>query len=99
MTTTLSTASNPVTLVDVVTVEPKNQPELLALLRDTVEDTLSTLRGWVSTCLIASDDMQRIVVYSQWRSIADIEAMRKDPRMAARFPRLTALASFESVIA
>jgi quinol monooxygenase YgiN len=99
MTRNLSTDSNPVTLVNVLTVEPTDQPELLALLRDNTENTIRTLRGWISTILMASDDKRRIIIYSLWESVADIEAMRKDPRMVAYFPRLTALASFDSIIA
>jgi quinol monooxygenase YgiN len=99
MTRNFSAESDLVTLVNVLTVEPDNQPELLALLRDVTENTISTLSGWISTCLIASDDKQRVIVYSQWKSVADIEAMRKDPRMTACFPRLTDLASFDSIIA
>jgi quinol monooxygenase YgiN len=99
MTGNRSTDSSPVTLVNILTVEPADQPELLDPLRDTTEKILSTLSGWISTCLIASDDKQRIIVYSKWKSIADINAMRKHPKMTACFPRMTALASFDSFIA
>jgi quinol monooxygenase YgiN len=99
MTRNLFEESNPVTLVNILTVEPTDQPELLALLRNSVEGTISTLNGWISTCLLASDDKQRIIIYSQWKSVADIHAMRKHPKMAACFPRLAALASFDSFIA
>jgi quinol monooxygenase YgiN len=99
MTRNLARDNDAVTLVNILTVEPTDQPELLALLRDNTAKTVSTLSGWISTILVASDDKQRIIIYSQWESIADIEAMRKDPRMVACFPRLTALASFDSFIA
>jgi quinol monooxygenase YgiN len=99
MTTNLAKDSSPVTLVNILTVEPAVQPELLALLQDTTENTICTLSGWISTVLVASDDKQRIIIYSQWESAADIDAMRKDPRMVANFPRLTALASVDSIIA
>jgi quinol monooxygenase YgiN len=91
--------STPVTLVNILKVEPADQPELLALLRDYTENTISTLTGWISTIVDVSDDKQHIIIYSQWRNIADIDAMRKDPRMVAGFPRLTALASVDSIIA
>jgi quinol monooxygenase YgiN len=99
MTVNLSTGAPPVTLVNILTVEPADQPELLALLQDTTEKILSTLSGWKSTCLIASDDKQRIIIFSRWESIADVDAMRRHPKMTACFPRLTALASFDSFIA
>jgi quinol monooxygenase YgiN len=99
MTRNLTNDSAPVTLITIATVEPADQPELLALLRDYVGNTISTLSGWISTVVDASADKQHIVIYSQWKNIAAIDAMRKDPRMVAGFPRLAALASFDSIIA
>jgi hypothetical protein len=99
MTKHLATESSPVTLVNILTVAPADQPELLALLHDSIENEMSTLDGWISTIVDASDDRQHVIIYSRWKSVADIDAMRKDPGMAAYFPRLTALASFDSIIA
>jgi quinol monooxygenase YgiN len=99
MTRNLAKDSNPVTLINIVTVEPAHQPELLAQLRDYIENTISTLSGWISTIVDASEDKQHIIIYSRWKSVADIDAMRKDPRMIAGFPRLSAIASFDSIIA
>jgi len=99
MTRNVSKDYNPVTLVNILTVEPAYQPELLALLHDYIENTISTLNGWISTIVDASEDKQHIIVYSRWKNIADIDAMRKDPRTVAGFPQLAALASFDSIIA
>ncbi len=98
MTTTISVDANVVTLVNVLTVDPANQPKLLAMLRDNTENTIRTLNGWISTSLVASKDLRRIVIYSQWKTVADVEAMRADPRMVAYFPQLAALASFDSLV-
>jgi quinol monooxygenase YgiN len=99
MTRNLAKHSNPVTLISILTVEPAHQPELLALLRDYTENTISTLNGWISTIVDASEDKQQIIIYSQWKNVAAIDAMRKDPRMVAGFPRVAALASVDSIIA
>jgi hypothetical protein len=37
-------------------------------------------------------------IHSQWRDAASIQAMQRDPRMNAYFPRIAALASFESIV-
>jgi quinol monooxygenase YgiN len=57
-----------------------------------------TLKGWRSTTLVTSADGHRIVIYSQWDSQADIEAMRNDARMMAYFPQIGELAAFDSMI-
>ena len=54
--------------------------------------------GRLSTSLIASADQKRVVIHSQWRDAAAVAAMRSDPRMVAYFPKLAALASFDSII-
>ncbi|MEP6991873.1 MAG: hypothetical protein ABJA80_13160 [bacterium] len=50
------------------------------------------------TKLIASADGTRVVIHSQWRDFACIEAMRREPRMAASLPRIAALAAFDSIV-
>jgi quinol monooxygenase YgiN len=98
MTTTIAVDANIITLINVLTVDPANQPKLLSLLRNNTENTISTLKGWISTTLVASKDLRRVIIYSQWMSVADVDAMRKDPRMVAYFPTLTALATFDSIV-
>jgi quinol monooxygenase YgiN len=85
-----------VTLINLLTVDPANQEKLVALLRDNVDTTISTLKGWIATKLIASPDKRKVIIHSQWQTLADMEAMRSDPRMVAYFPRLAALATFDS---
>jgi quinol monooxygenase YgiN len=87
-----------VTLVNVLTVDPANHDKLLALLRDNTETTISTLKGWIATSLIASKDKRKVIIYSQWQTLADVEAMRTEARMVAYFPRLAALAAFDSIV-
>jgi quinol monooxygenase YgiN len=91
-------AKNPVTLVNILSVEPQKQQELLDLLRQNTEAVIQALKGWIATDLIASSDGKRVVIHSQWDSAADIEAMRADPRMQAYFPRIKALASLDSTM-
>ncbi len=76
MAATIKVDANVVTLINVLTVEPANQPHLLPLLRNNTENTISTLKGWIATNLIASRDKRRVVIDSQWKTLADVEAMR-----------------------
>jgi len=83
-------------LINILTVEPENQQKLIKLLRDNTEGVVSKLDGWISTSFIAAKDQRNVVIYSQWRDIASVEAMRANPDMVAYFPRIAALAAFDS---
>jgi quinol monooxygenase YgiN len=88
-----------VTLINVLTVQPgATQQEVLEALRQNTETVIKTLKGWISTTLIAGSDGQRVVIHSHWHSAADVEAMRADPRMIAYFPIISALATFDSIV-
>ena len=69
--------------------------KLAELLRDNTDNVVSTLDGWISTSFIAGKDQRQVVIYSQWRDLASVEAMRANPDMAAYFPRIAALAAFD----
>lgn len=99
MKSTIAVDPDVVTLITVMAVDPANHPKLLTLLRDNSKNVITTLKGWVSTNLVASKDKRRIVIYSQWKSVADVEGMRTDPRMLAYYPQIAALATLESIVA
>ncbi len=86
------------TLLNILTVDPANQARLLTSLRANIDAVIRTLDGWISTTLIASADGTRVIIHSKWRDEAAIAAMRADPRMAAYFPEVAALASLESTL-
>jgi quinol monooxygenase YgiN len=83
------------TLINILTVEPERHEELLGLLKSNTENCVSRLDGWISTSFIAARDHCRIVIYSQWRDLAAVEAMRANLEMQRYFPRIAALASFD----
>jgi quinol monooxygenase YgiN len=84
------------TLINILTVEPENQQNLVRLLRDNTESVVSRLDGWISTSFIAATDQRHVLIYSQWRDFASVEAMRANPDMVAYFPRIAALAALDS---
>ncbi len=97
MNTTIAVTKDVTTLINVLTVEPENQQKLIELLRDSTENVITKLDGWISTSFIAATDQRHVVIYSQWRDQASVEAMRTNPDMVAYFPRVAALAAFDSI--
>jgi heme-degrading monooxygenase HmoA len=87
METTIRVDDAVTTLVNVFTVEPGKQPDVLALLQEGTETMFSKMPGWISTNLLRSRDGKQVVVYSQWRDARDIAAFRQDPRMKPYFER------------
>ena len=94
MNTTIAVTKQVTTLINVLTVEPENQEKVIELLRGNTENVVSRLDGWISTSFIAAKDQRHVVIYSQWRDLASVEAMRANPDMVAYFPRIAALAAF-----
>ena len=86
------------TLLNILTVDPADQGKLVKTLRDNTDTVIRTLDGWISTTLIASATRSKVIIHSQWRDAAAVEAMRSDPRMVAYFPKVAALASLESIV-
>ncbi len=80
---TISKDNKVVTLVNVFTVEPKNQQKLIDLLVEATEKTMKNVSGFVSANIHKSLDGGRVVNYAQWQSREDFEAMRKIPEAQA----------------
>jgi heme-degrading monooxygenase HmoA len=94
---TIAVDTDLATQINIATVEPENQPKLVQLLRDATDTLFSKMPGWISTSILKGKDGRRVLIYSQWRSSADIEAFRKDPNIARYLQDITALAKFEAV--
>ena len=90
-------SDEPVVLINLLKVEQGKQGALIALLKQNIDTVIRTLHGWKTTRLIAAKDGAAVVIYSEWESPADVEAMRGDPRMQAYFPKFMELASLDSV--
>jgi quinol monooxygenase YgiN len=91
-------SEEPTVLINVLKVEPAKQEALIALLQQNTESVITTLKGWKSTRLIAARDGASVVICSEWENAADVEAMRRDPRMQAYFPEILELASLDSMV-
>jgi quinol monooxygenase YgiN len=99
MTATLNPDAGGVALINTFTVKPGKAEALLAVLEKATEETMSQVPGFISANLHVSEDGRRVVNYAQWRSKADFEAMRNDPRAQAHMKDSQALVeSFEPVL-
>jgi quinol monooxygenase YgiN len=96
MSATIAVTKDVTTLINIFTFEPENQEKLLELLRSSTENVITKLDGWISTSFVAAKDQRRILIYSQWRDLASVEAMRANPEMVAYFPKVAALATIDS---
>src|SRR5258708_16920510 len=88
-------SDKPVILINVFTVEPAKQQELIDLLTRATEDSVRHAAGFLSAHLHRSLDGTKVTMYAQWRSVQDYEAMRNDPAPQPYLQRALAIATFE----
>jgi quinol monooxygenase YgiN len=93
--TTISLNSKPVTLINVFTVEPENQQQLLELLARATETSVRHAPGFISSTLHRGLDGTKVTMYAQWRSIEDYRAMRENPAPVPFLQQALAIAKFE----
>jgi quinol monooxygenase YgiN len=89
---------NILTLINVFTVSPEKQQELVTLLIDATQQTMRHLPGFISANVHRSLDGKKVVNYAQWRSMADFEAMRKNPEAVPHMQAAAALAQFDPIL-
>jgi quinol monooxygenase YgiN len=90
--------NQPLTLINVFTVEPARQNELAALLEQATLDTMRKLDGFVSASIHRSLDGKRVINYAQWRDQAAFEAMQRVPEAQVHMKAAAALASFDPIL-
>jgi len=95
---TIEKDRNILTLINVFTVAPEKQHELVALLVDATQKTMKHLPGFISANIHRSLDGKKVVNYAQWESMADFEAMRKNPEAAPHMQAAAALAQFDPIL-
>jgi quinol monooxygenase YgiN len=94
-TTTISEGSSPVTLINVFSVDPDKQDELIRLLNEATEKAMKQQPGFVSANIHKSFDGTRVVNYAQWRSEDDFKTMMKNPQAGEHMKRAAALAKYD----
>ena len=79
------------TLVNVFTVQPDRQQQLIDLLAEASE-TMKQIPGFISANLHKSYDGKYVVNYAQWRSRADFDAMLHNPEATPHMKAAAGLA-------
>lgn len=95
--TTIATDQEVMTLINVFTVDPENQQELIDVLAEATT-VMVELPGFVSANLHRSLDGRRVVNYVQWRSQDDYNAMLANPRARTHMGQAADLATFDPII-
>ncbi len=90
--------SKVLTLINVFTVAPEKQQQLVALLVNATQETMMHLPGFISANIHRSLDGAKVVNYAQWESKADFEAMLKNPKAAPHMQAAAALAQFDPIL-
>ena len=93
--TTITTANDVVTLIDVFTVEPEHQQRLVDVLVRATHTIVSKQSGFVSANIHKSLDGTRVANYAQWRSQEDFEAMLANPEAAVHMREAATIATFD----
>jgi quinol monooxygenase YgiN len=96
--TTIAEHTGLVTFINVFTVEPSHQQELLDILANATDTSVRDVPGFISAALHRSVDGTKVTMYSQWKSAAHYqryESMRSDPATSPYVERVLAIAKFD----
>jgi len=93
--TTISKDAILVTFINVFTVDPAKQPRLVELLTEVTDTYVRHARGFISSSLHRSLDGTKVTMYAQWQSLADYEAMRKEPGPLPYLQEALTIAKFD----
>ena len=96
--TTIQKNHDVLTLVNIFTVAPEKQQELVDLLIGATEQTMRHLPGFISANIHKSYNGHRVVNYAQWRSREDFEAMLNNPEAAPHLARAVELAESDPIL-
>ena len=94
----IETGRDILTLINVFTVAPEKQEELVDLLIEATEQTMRHLPGFISANIHKSYDGRRVVNYAQWRSRDDFDAMLKNQEAVPHMKRAAELAQFDPIL-
>src|SRR6266436_4501695 len=93
--TTISLSPRLVTLINVFTVEPAHQRQLLELLARATETSVRHAPGFLSVSLHRSFDRTKVTMYAQWRTLPAYQAMRENPAPLPYLQQALAIAKFD----
>jgi quinol monooxygenase YgiN len=92
---TISKGRAPLTLINVFSVAPENQDELIKLLTDVTEHNVRHHKGFVSASLHRGIDGKKVTMYAQWASVDAYETMRRASGPAPALEAAVKIATFD----
>jgi quinol monooxygenase YgiN len=93
--TNIAVENNYLTLINVFTVKPENQQELVDLLILATEESVTKITGFISSSLHKSLDGTKVTMYAQWKSAEDYQNMRNNPSASPYLEQALKIATFE----
>ncbi|NNN37302.1 antibiotic biosynthesis monooxygenase [Streptomyces sp. S3(2020)] len=81
------------TLINVFTVSPERQDELVALLARATEETMKRQPGFICANFHVSQDGERVVNYAQWESEEHYRAMLANPEARVHMDQAATIAT------
>lgn len=87
--------ANFLTLINVFTVDPINQQNLVDLLTMATESSVRKVKGFISSSLHRSIDGTKVTMYAQWKSIEDYQNMRSNTTASPYLEEALKIAEFD----
>ncbi|MEV7341755.1 antibiotic biosynthesis monooxygenase family protein [Streptomyces sp. NPDC093544] len=81
------------TLINVFTISPDRQAELITLLARATEETMKHQPGFICANFHASQDGERVIDYAQWESEEHYRAMLANPEALVRMDQAATIAT------
>jgi len=95
-TTPIVANSDHVTLINVFTVEPKDQDRLVDMLVKATDTVMRKIPGFISANIHKSADGVRVTNYAQWRSAEDFQAMLKNSDAQKHMAPIGEIATYDA---
>jgi len=90
--TVIDSEQDVATLINVFTVSPERQQQLVEILEEATDRVMRHRPGFRSANIHASGDGTKVVNYAQWASAEDFHAMLKNPEAGEHMARAGELA-------
>src|ERR1700719_3979668 len=92
---TINTGDRPMTVINVFTVAPDRQRQLVDLLARATESSVRHIPGVVSAALHRSLDGTKVTMYAQWATPEDYDRMRARPDASPFLAEALTIAKFD----
>ena len=96
--TTIRVGAPLVTLINVFTVDPKNQERLVELWQEGTDEVMRHLPGFISANVHRSLDGTKVINYAQWESVGAFTSSLRNSDVAAYFERLAQIGTPDPVL-